>query len=297
MRATAVVLLGIALTGRPGIACAQTAPGLALRDTAVLSAPRLSESSGLAPASRPGVYWSINDSGDGPFLYATDSGGADMGRVRVAGAANVDWEDLAAGPCPSTTPGRCLYIGDIGDNGGRRRAVTIYVVREPALPSGAADTLRTVRVLGAAFVRYQGGPRDAEGLAVRGPGQVLIATKPRAGAPLLVTADLRFDVSVLASPLATIPVPANPITGALVTGIALSPDQQLLAVRTYRHVYLFRIGAQTLQPASAALLIPVVESQGEAITFEGPGRLVLSSERGFRGHAILTRLAITGGRQ
>ena len=87
------------------------------------------ETSGLALSRRtPGVLWTHNDSGNEPFLYALDSTGTIMGHVRVSGAALIDWEDMAAGPCNA---GTCLFIADIGDNPGRRDSISIYVVPEP----------------------------------------------------------------------------------------------------------------------------------------------------------------------
>src|SRR4030095_1706133 len=76
----------------------------------------ISESSGLvASRTTPGAYWTHNDSGDGPFIYAFDTRGDSFGTFRVTGAEARDWEDIAAGPGPQ--PNRSyLYIGDIGDN-------------------------------------------------------------------------------------------------------------------------------------------------------------------------------------
>src|SRR3954454_20418778 len=76
----------------------------------------ISESSGLA-ASRltPGAYWTHNDSGDGPFIYAFDTRGDSLGIFRVVGAQARDWEDMASGP-GSERGKSYLYIGDIGDN-------------------------------------------------------------------------------------------------------------------------------------------------------------------------------------
>ena len=94
---TAVVLSGTALTSAPASAQRPTAT---LLDSAVLRTPRLSEGSGITPSRRrPGVFWALNDSGDGPWLYATDSAGTDLGRIRVEGATTLDWEDLSSGPC------------------------------------------------------------------------------------------------------------------------------------------------------------------------------------------------------
>src|SRR5688572_7072611 len=67
--------------------------------------PELTEASGIAVGRRtPGILWAHNDSGE-PMLFALDSTGGLIGRVRVPGVANEDWEDIAAGPCGS---GTCL---------------------------------------------------------------------------------------------------------------------------------------------------------------------------------------------
>src|SRR5881409_2635287 len=93
---------------------------------ATFQSPRLIESSGVAVShAHPGVLWSHNDSGDGPYLYATDTTGADRGRVLVSGAENEDWEAMALGPCPMR-PGTCVYLADTGDNLERRTVVTVY---------------------------------------------------------------------------------------------------------------------------------------------------------------------------
>src|SRR5262249_9269918 len=60
------------------------------------------ESSGIAASRRnAGVFWTHNDSGDGPFIYAFDRQGKHRGVWRVAGAGAVDWEDMAIGPGPA----------------------------------------------------------------------------------------------------------------------------------------------------------------------------------------------------
>src|SRR5215211_4514749 len=93
----------------------------------------VSESSGLvASRSTPGAYWTHNDSGDGPFIYAFDTRGDSLGIFRVAGAQARDWEDMAAGPGPERGKSY-LYIGDIGDNNSARAEVVVYRVAEPAL--------------------------------------------------------------------------------------------------------------------------------------------------------------------
>src|SRR5947208_16434555 len=56
---------------------------------ATFQSPRLVESSGVAVShAYRGVLWTHNDSGDGPYLYATDLRGTDRGALLVPGA---DW--------------------------------------------------------------------------------------------------------------------------------------------------------------------------------------------------------------
>nr|MDQ3817072.1 hypothetical protein [Acidobacteriota bacterium] len=95
----------------------------------------ITESSGIVASRRnTGVFWTHNDSGDAPTLYAFDRKGKSMGRWRVSGAEAIDWEDIAAGPGPQ--PGvPYIYIGDIGDNYSRRDQITVYRVPEPAITS------------------------------------------------------------------------------------------------------------------------------------------------------------------
>ncbi len=292
-RAALAALVGLAFAGRAG---AQSPVRLALLDTASLLAPRLVESSGAAMSGlAPGVVWTHNDSGDGPFLYATDAGGRDLGRVRIEGAHNTDWEDLGAGPC-FVAPGRCLYVGDIGDNRRRRRAVVVYRVREPTPPRSPGDTSRAVPVLDSMVLRYPDHAHDAEALAVTPDGTLLLITKEVGGPPLLFRADATtgpVDRALIA--MGHMAVRTSVLTGRLVTGAAVAPGDSLLVVRTYVSVHFFRLrhGAapEALEPPEG-ITIPFVEPQGEGVTFDGPDRLILTSEQGQASRGTIIRLRI-----
>jgi hypothetical protein len=285
-----LLALAAVLAVRQGTAEAQS---VTVIDTALLAAPRLIESSGVTASARAGVFWSHNDSGDGPFLYAADSVGHDLGRVRVRGASAVDWEDIEAGPC-FVVPGRCLYIGDIGDNRARRTHVTLYRIPEPAVPAGASDTLGTVDVLDSLIIRYPGGPRDAEAVIVTPDGWLLLVSKPRDGRPRQFWA--RVDVSgpLTLSDGGPLPITVNLARGRLVTGGAATPDGRWVVLRTYVSLHFFEREGTLLRPATRpdGIPIPVVEAQGEGITFEGPDRLVLTSEQGQAGHGMILRLRV-----
>lgn len=78
----------------------------------------LNETSALVVAA-DGALWTINDSGNGPWLYRLDESGRLDKRVRLKGAANIDWETLA-------NDSRTLYVLDCGNNSGRRKSFQIY---------------------------------------------------------------------------------------------------------------------------------------------------------------------------
>ena len=130
------------------------------------------ESSGVAVSrAHAGIFWTHNDSGDS-ILFAVDAQGRTAGRVRLAGAAVEDLEDLAAAPCPGG--GNCLYAADIGDNDAERPSVTVYRIPEPA--PGAAESAPATAIR----LRYPDGAHDAEALFVHG-GAIHIVTKGESG--------------------------------------------------------------------------------------------------------------------
>jgi hypothetical protein len=295
VRVLLVVFAGLLSAAGPGMA--QGAYRLELLDTAALASRRIAESSGVVPSAlAPGVYWTHNDSGDGPYLYATDATGRNLGAVRLAGAGAHDWEDLTAGSC-LIVPGRCLYVGDTGDNKRHRRSIVVYRLREPAPPGGPADTLRVTPLLDSLVLAYPDRAHDAEALAVTRAGELLIITKDRSGPAVLfrASAAARGDAPRLLRRVGALAMRTGLLTGRLATGAALSPDDALLAVRTYVSIHLFRLAGDSIPvplTGPSGMAIPVVEPHGEAVSFDGPDRLVLTSERGSSQHALLTRLRL-----
>ncbi|HUF31174.1 MAG TPA: hypothetical protein VMM77_11040, partial [Gemmatimonadaceae bacterium] len=142
----------------------------------------LVENSGAAMSfAQPGVWFTINDSGNDAVLFALDTTGADRGAWRITGAQNRDWEALTFGPCMSgdsltapADPPRCLYIGEVGDNYARYGSVIIYRVEEPAAQRrGWTGELRSTAL---SFV-YEGGPRDVEAMYAGPDGTLFLISK------------------------------------------------------------------------------------------------------------------------
>ncbi len=283
-----------ALTAALGLATLAGCRQAAVRDAAPVSAARrsgalqddaLTEASG-ATVGASGVIWSLNDSGNEPELFALDSTGAALGRVRVVGARNADWEAVGAGPCPQ---GACVYVGDVGDNGAKRVFVTLYRVREPAVTDTVTSPADTVRVT------FADGPRDVEAMWVAPDTAVWLVSKR----PMR-----RLDGSARPSLLYRVPpeswgtarsvrvvetdsIPHTPIKGfsdSWVTDAALSPadasGRRRVAIRTYAEVMVFEATPTYGTGALIARcsLLPLYEEQGESLTWLSPQRLLLLSE-------------------
>lgn len=80
----------------------------------------LSEVSGLVNIE--GTLWGHNDSGGEAELYSIDtSTGKILKTVKISNASNIDWEDL-------TFDDTHLFIGDFGNNKGKRQDLKIYKI-------------------------------------------------------------------------------------------------------------------------------------------------------------------------
>ncbi|MES2123516.1 MAG: hypothetical protein V4503_02390 [Gemmatimonadota bacterium] len=215
-------------------------PPAAVTISGRLADPRLAEASGAAVSSTDqGLIWTIDDSGNPPDLLATDTTGALRADFSIQGATNVDWEEVAVGPCGAS---RCVYIADTGDNLERRADVVIYRLPEPAVPSGPGVVRRSLDRVEALRFRYPDRAHDVEAMAVTPDGAVLLVTKGRSGGILLFRLGSESWASgrlAVATRRDSLPIVPSGGMGREVTGMALSADAQRVVIRTYRDLYLF----------------------------------------------------------
>jgi hypothetical protein len=288
-RIAVLLLAGLALVFALGVAAGLTPSvgtqsqwemrrGTDARRTGVFQHPMLDESSGVAASRRqPGVLWTLNDSGNDAWIFATDTLGRDHGAFMVIGAENRDWEAIALGPCGSRD---CLYIADTGDNGRNLPTARIYRVPEPTIP---ARNLRT-RAAEVLEFRYPGGSPDVEAAFVGGDGTVYLITKARGKAPVAYRVRPEAweeDKTASAEAIGKLSIDSGSL-GNRVTDAALSPSGDRVAVRTYLAVYLFRLTSQgTLVPLGVACDAAGLQLQGEGISWLDERVLVLTSEGGF----------------
>lgn len=241
-------LRGLWLAATLGLgSCLHASEPKPAKATTAITDTALTELSGLAPAGRQGMYWGHNDYGNSARLFRLGADGSARGRVDITNAANRDWEDLS---WRDTEAGRCLLIGEIGDNRAHYAHSAVHFLPEPAPDAEQAEIAGSLR-----FV-YPEGPRDAEGLAFDEHEQRIYVLSKRATPPMLYRlpagpgcAPVR-DEAITAEPVAELILPPPPISELfasprrglmfnLPTALAISRDGERMAVLSYGALYLF----------------------------------------------------------
>ncbi len=251
--------------------------------TGIVLEEALSEISGLAVSRRyRNLLYAVNDSGNPAAIHALSPSGNLRGSFVVSNARNIDWEDLAS----FSFEGRdYLLVADIGDNGGLRATLDLWLLEEPSSLSQKTLVPQSHLVF-----RWPDGARDCEAMAVDVEhGEILLLSKRRVPAqlfrlPLSALFDRgasgRIAVAEEIARLQHLPQPSpgelerEPKMGrfrAQITAIDLR-DDGALAVQTYRDTYLYRRGAgETWRTALArepvalgATFLP----QAEAVAFD-----------------------------
>lgn len=256
-----------------------------LKDTAI------KESSGLvASRQTPGMYWTHNDSGDGPFLYAFDERGRSRGVWKLNGVKARDWEAIAAGPGPDSTR-KYLYIGDIGDNGMRRADIIIYRVPEPIPTTGDEQSTKRKPLFAESFetirARYPDGSHDAEALLVHPrSGNIYVVTKQVFGNPHIYEATMPLvsaGQTITLRHLGELEIPS--MFGGIITDGAISPDGTRVVLCDYLRGYELVLKSasadfKTIWKQPMATIDLGSRKQGEAITYRLDGRALLATSEG-----------------
>ena len=250
----------------------------------------VNESSGLvASRTSPGNYWTHNDSGNGPVIYAFDSNGRRRGVWRITGATSEDWEDMAAGPGPKANTSY-LYIGDIGDNNSTRSEIILWRIPEPVIPAtDTGSTERRPEVTEPAEkirLRYPDGQHDSEALLIHpATGRIYVVLKVPLINAGVYAADLPTDTRevVTLTRIGEVEVPG--IAGGIITGGDISPDGRRAALCDYFNGYEFVLKDPSLPfdgiwKESLTVVDVGDRKHGETITYRLDGKaLMTTSER------------------
>jgi hypothetical protein len=262
---------------------AGAAPGQAVtygpgREIARLANAEITESSGLACSrTTPGAFWTHNDSGGNPRLYAFNLKGEDLGNFPVQGAAAIDWEDMSS----FSIGGRSfLMIADVGDNNAQRDQYTIYIVNEP--PAVARPPKHPPLTLSSRLnFTYEDGPHNCESAAadpVR--KEILLVSKTNGNeckAYVLPIPAEKSPRKAVARAIATLKIPTT-------TAMDVSPDGLRAVVLTYGDAYEYAREAKEdwgkafSRPPRLLRMPP--RAQGESVCYGPDGvTLYLTSEK------------------
>lgn len=201
------------------------APGV--RQIGAIESRSITESSGIVASRRyPGTFWTHNDKGSRPMLFAITREGRSLADIRIEGAKFADWEDIAL------DAQNRLYLGDIGNNNSKRKDVEVYRVAEPD-PKSSPAALEPTRKW---VLTYPGAPFDAEALFVHEDSGYVVSK---------VTNDRRASIyrfplteaggTVALQRVATLPI-SSPVTAA-----DLSADGRQLAILSKAGPFVFRV--------------------------------------------------------
>jgi len=238
-----------------------------------ISDKRISESSGVAPSQRSDdIFYTFNDSGDSARFFQFDRKGKVLNVFNLSAAKNVDWEDMAS----ATLDGQpYLFFGDIGDNAGVRKSLTLYRVKEPTGSSASVDQTITLK--------YPDEPRNAETLLVHPKtGDITIVTKASSHpAGIYFLKRPRRSGTYTLTKLADIDVNAMMREAKLITGGAWSQDGKYVVLRTYLGAYEFSATKKDNWYEETPTLVHLnLEMQGEGITYTRKGDALITTSEG-----------------
>jgi len=247
----------------------------------------LQEISGLVVSrTQKDLLWVIEDSRTEPLVYGLNMQGVVVAKVRLEGAENFDWEDIASGPCPA---GTCLVVADTGDNLKQRKQPRLYRFAEPGLSTAHGARTQggielTVQPEMFSF-RYPDGPQDAEAVAMTPTGQALIFTKRKDDTTHMFSVALEdAQTQGAATLIGILPTGGGDEgTSAQATAADLWPDGSRLLLRTYLHLWEWDLTGKSLKDAPTIKpqeLGAALEPQGEAAAYDVLGRGIVHTSEG-----------------
>lgn len=224
-----------------------------------LAEPKLRESSGIVESrTHPGVFWTHNDSGNEPIIYAVRRDGSLINLFRVDVVA-LDWEDIAI------DDDGYLYLADIGNNGNIRAGIGVTRIDEPD-PSVASD--KKLKPQRQWVLSYADGQRmDSESMFVwKGDGYLIKKSFDHAPSTIW-RFKLDGEKSQTLEYVATLPV------DAMCTGADLARDGETLAVMSIDGPILFTgIGGDLKnveKSTPARIAIPRGSNEAVCLTADG----------------------------
>ena len=249
----------------------------------------IKESSGIAASKcQDNVLWTHNDSGDGPFVFAMDKTGKDLGKWQVSSAENVDWEDIATF---KDAAGKCfIYVGDTGNSSKEPRAEhRIYRFAEPTVAGAAPSSIKKEPLVTEAAqvlaFAYPDERQDSETLLVHpSTGEIYVVTKDRKRPANVYSLGSGFGgQAIQAKKISDLSVPAIP--NGFLTGGDIAANGRRVIICDYFAAYEFALPSGSSDFNEIWKQKPGVvdlgeRKQGEAIGYSADGNSVFATSEG-----------------
>lgn len=264
--------------------------------------PMIAECSGMdISPTQENLLWMVNDSGNGPYLFATGLDGRELGRFFIQNAINRDWEDLVTFMWEGIS---YVLIADFGDNKRRHKTHRFYIVPEPTLPLPSSDDTINIDSSRQIEFSYPDGPHDAEGVAVDCSNGTILVLSKRDSPPILYEVPLfppdNENTPIIAKKISEVPKIPAPTAEDLLkpfgkycshpTAMDISRDGRSLVILTYKNAYLFECldnqswRAPLLKKPKQLVLPSAYEHanlrQREAVCFSADDRSILVTSEG-----------------
>lgn len=267
-----------------------------------LESDAINEASGLTVSpTQDGLLWALNDSGGSTDLHLIGPRGEDRGKIKLEGATNRDWEDLASFTLNGS---HYLLIADTGDNQAKHETSGLLILREPTLPGPGKKLAGSTKLERTIAFRFEGGPVDCESVAVDAiSGKILLLGK-RMEPPVLYELPLKPAAGGIQTARKIGTTKVESPSGLSLrfanqpTGLALSRDSRMAAVVTYYGVFVFpRSKQESWVEAFARKPVPLGPHglpQAESIAFSAKGDAVHVVSEGR--HSMIRSLPVKVGK-
>jgi len=238
--------------------------------TGAISDAAISECSGLAASRQyPGLLWTENDHGNPNLIFLVDTTGVKKATFTVAGVADRDWEDMAAGPGPVAGV-TYIYLGEVGDNNNTYDSSYVYRFPEPSvtLTAGFNGTIPSVEKIN---YKYPEGPSNTETVMIDPwTKDIYLVTKGLVSIVYVLPYPQRTDTMNIARKVAILPSNITTITAG-----DISPNGSEILIKNYDNVFYWK--RLTGEPVWHAMMltpstIPYLpEYKGEGMCYSPTG--------------------------
>jgi hypothetical protein len=248
-------------------------------DLGIIEDNRLKEISGIdKSAVNKDIFWIHNDSGNLAQIFAIDGKGNHIGRFKLTGIKNRDWEDITVGSGPDSGQSY-IYLGEIGDNEAIYNLKYIYRIKEPYIDLNKIPYDQALNDIEIITYQYPDGARDAETLMIDPLTKDLIVTSKREESVHVYVLPYPQSTNSIITPELVVTLPITQVTAG-----DISDSGTKIVLKNYEEIYFWqRRTNQSLEDIFINLpkhLPYIPEPQGEAICWseDEKGYLTVSEE-------------------